>query len=99
MNEDIKKEIIALKFILKQILVLYKLVHAEQIEEAKKKISFSKPRRKVYNLCDGKKAVTEIAKILGVKQPTVTHHLTKLSELGFIASEKRKGKKYFFKLI
>jgi len=99
MDKEIKKEIIALKFVLKQILVLYKLIHAEQIEEAKEKILASGPRRKVYNLCDGKKGVTEIAKILEVKQPTVTHHLTKLSKLGFIASETRKGKKYFFKLI
>jgi len=99
MNKEIKKEIIALKFVLKQILVLYKLIHAEQIKEAKKKVLASSSTRKVYDLCDGKKEVTEIAKILGLTQPTITHHLTKLSELGFIASETRKGKKYFSKLI
>lgn len=99
MNKEIKKEIIALKFVLKQILVLYKLIHAEQIKEAKKKVLASSSRRKVYDLCDGKKEVTKIAKILKLTQPTITHHLTKLSELGYIASETRKGKKYFFKLI
>ncbi|MBZ9571797.1 winged helix-turn-helix transcriptional regulator [Patescibacteria group bacterium] len=99
MNEEFIKEIIALKSVLNQVLSLYKLTHADQIEAAKEKALASGPRKKVYNLCDGKKGVTEIAKILRVKQPTVTHHLTTLSELGFITSETRKGKKYFFKLI
>ena len=99
MNEESKKEIIALKSVLNQFLSLYKLTHADQIEAAKEKALASGARKKVYNLCDGTKGVTEIAKILKVEQPSATYHLTKLSELGFIASETRKGKKYFFKLI
>lgn len=99
MDKQIKKEIQALKSVLKQILALYKLIHADKIKIAKKKVLARGPRRKVYDLCDGKKGVTEIAKILKVRQPTVTHHLTKLSELGFVTSETRKGKKYFLKLI
>ncbi len=99
MNEEFIKEIIALKSVLSQVLALYKLTHADQIKAAKKKVLAGGPRRKVYDLCDGKKGVTEIAKILKVRQPTVTHHLITLSELGFITSETRKGKKYFFKLI
>ncbi len=99
MNEECKKEIIALKSILNQTLSLYKLVYADQIKVAKKKVLAKRSRRKVYDLCDGKKGVTEIAKILQFRQPTVTHHLTTLSESGFIISETRKGKKYFSKLI
>lgn len=99
MNKELKKEIIALKSILDQILSLYKLIHGDQIKIAKKKALASKSRREVYDLCDGKKGVTEIAKILNVTQPTITHHLKELTRLGFIASKTRKRKKYFFKLV
>jgi len=45
-----------------------------------------------YNACDGKNGVTEIAKIVGVKQPTATHVLKSWKSAGIvynIGSEKR----------
>lgn len=99
MNEEIKKEIIELKSVLNQILSIYKLTNADKIESAKNEVLGTGSRRRAYDLCDGKKGVGEIAKILKLTQPSATHHLAKLAESNFITSETRQGKKYFFKLI
>jgi predicted transcriptional regulator len=99
MDKKIENEINSVRVMLEQLLALYKLVHLDQVKKAKKKVLVSKSRLEVYKLCDGKKGVTEISKLLGVSQPTVTHHLTELSELGLVSNETRKGKKYYFKVI
>jgi len=99
MNKDYKTEFSHLKQILNSLLSLYKLTHIEEIKIAKKKALSSPARRKVYHSCDGKRGVTEIAKALKLKQPTVSHHLIELSELGLVSSKTKKGKKYFFKVI
>jgi len=99
MDKKIEIELNSIKAMLEQLIALYKLTHFDQFRKAKKKVLASKPRTQVYKLCDGKKGVTEISKLLGVKQPTVTHHLTELSELGLVSSETKKGKKYYSKII
>ena len=84
---------------IEQLVSLYKLTHIEEIRKAKRQVLSRKSRKEVYDLCDGKKSVSEIAKILKFKQPTITHHLTELSNLGFVSSKTEKGKKLFFKVI
>jgi len=65
-------------------------------EEIKKIITHGKRNPKDwirgYNACDGKKGVTEIAKIAGVKQPSATFVLKSWKSAGIIynvGSEKR----------
>jgi DNA-binding MarR family transcriptional regulator len=48
-----------------------------------------------YNACDGKHTVTELANIIGVKQPTLSPILQEWEELGIIFEvERPKGKFY-----
>jgi DNA-binding MarR family transcriptional regulator len=48
-----------------------------------------------YNACDGNHQVTELANIVGVKQPTMTPILREWEELGIIYEvEKPRGKFY-----
>lgn len=48
-----------------------------------------------YNACDGKHQITELAKIVGVKQPTLSPILKEWEELGIIYEvDKPKGKFY-----
>jgi len=48
-----------------------------------------------YNACDGNHQVTELANIVGVKQPTMTPILQEWEELGIIYEvEKPRGKFY-----
>lgn len=48
-----------------------------------------------YNACDGNHHVTELANIVGVKQPTITPILQEWEELGIIYEvEKARGKFY-----
>ncbi len=48
-----------------------------------------------YNVCDGTRTVTEIANVIGVKQPTLSPILQDWEELGIIFEvEKPKGTFY-----
>jgi len=51
-----------------------------------------------YNACDGKHTVTQIAKMIGVKQPTVVPILQEWEELGIIREMEKPGGKFYKKL-
>ena len=56
-------------------------------------------RKKVYELCDGKHTVSDIAKSLGKSMPSISQVIARLIEEKMI-NEERKGKqKYYKKLI
>jgi len=50
---------------------------------------------KGYNACDGEHGVTEIAAIVGVKQPTLSPILTEWEELGIIFDTGKPGGKFY----
>lgn len=97
-KQDIQ-ELTSLKNVMERLLALYKLTHLDEIKEAKKQVLSNKTRNKVYRLCDAKKGVTEIARVLKLSQPAITHHLQELYDLGLVSYETRGGKKYFLKII
>lgn len=51
-----------------------------------------------YNACDGHHSVTELAKIAGVKPPTISNVLKNWIELGIIYEVERPGGKFYKKL-
>ncbi len=55
-------------------------------------------RTEIINLLQEKKkmSVMEIAKHFNLSQPTITHHLQYLKEVGILASEKAGRKTYYF---
>jgi ArsR family transcriptional regulator len=55
-------------------------------------------KRKIYEFLSmaGEKTVTEITKMLGLRQPTVSYHLKQMQEQGLLAKRKEGRKVYFF---
>ena len=53
---------------------------------------------KVYNACDGNRTVTQLAKIAGVSQPTMTSVLKQWIQQGIIYEVQRSGGKFYKKL-
>jgi len=56
-------------------------------------------RYKIYETLktSGSKSVTEISKVLGLKQPTITYHLKQMEENGLLKSSK-KGHFVFYEI-
>jgi len=56
-------------------------------------------RYKIYETLktNGSKSVTEISKVLGLKQPTITYHLKQMEENGLLKSSK-KGHFVFYEI-
>ena len=85
--------------LLQKILSVLKLVNAESIEKAKKEILKSDMKKKIYDLCDGKHTVSDIAVELSTTQPNVSQHLSGLTESGLVLYDEKGGKKFYFKTL
>ena len=83
--------------LLEKILCVLKLAHSKAILREKNNILKSETKRRVYDLCDGKHTVTDIARELKTTQPNVSCHLSSLLESGLILYEDVGGKRYYFK--
>jgi len=86
-----------IKQLLQKILSVLKLVNGEAIIKAKDGILKTETKKKIYELCDGKHTVGDIASELMTTQPNVSQHLSGLLELGLVLYEEKGGKKYYFK--
>lgn len=97
MNEDLKK-------IIKQNETMISLVGriAFDKKEVRDIVTSKKhnPEKYVegYNACDGSHTVTELANIIGVKQPTLSPILQEWEELGIIFEVERPKGKFYKKL-
>jgi DNA-binding transcriptional ArsR family regulator len=87
------------KQLLQKILSVLKLSHSEAIQREKELIlkGQESTKRKIYDLCDGKRTVNDIASALGQTQPNVSQHLASLLESGLVLYDELGGKKYYFK--
>jgi DNA-binding transcriptional ArsR family regulator len=88
---------IGMKELLQKILSAIKLSNAEAIAKAKKTILKSETKKKIYDLCDGKHTVSDIATELSTTQPNVSQHLSGLLESGLVLYTEKSGKRYYFK--
>jgi len=85
------------KQLLEKILSVLKLANTQAIHIEKEGILKGAAKRKVYELCDGKNTVNEIATKSGLSQPNVSQHLSSLLESGLVLYDEVGGKKYYFK--
>jgi DNA-binding transcriptional ArsR family regulator len=83
--------------LLQKILSILKLSNTEAIARAKEIILKNETKRKIYELCDGKHTVGDIASELNTTQPNVSQHLATLLEIGLVLYDEARGKKYYFK--
>ena len=77
------------------LLSVYKLIHGQDIEAAKSQILAQPTRSKVYDLCDGETSVTEMARKLGVSQPSVSQHRSVLLQAGLVGVEGSPGRRFY----
>lgn len=85
------------KRLLEKILSILKLANSKAILQEKEEILENKTKRKIYELCDGKHTVSDIASELKTTQPNVSYHLSSLLESGLVLYDELAGKRYYFK--
>lgn len=88
---------IEIKQLLQKILSVLKLANAESLNKAKEAVLKNETKKKIYELCDGKHTVGDIASELKATQPNVSQHLSSLLEFGLVLYDEKGGKKYYFK--
>lgn len=83
---------------LDDVISLLKLGQKSTIEMAKSRLLASSLRSKIYNLCDGRHTVTQIAEELEKSQPMISRYLKELEDGGLVKSERRGKTVYYDKL-
>ena len=87
------------KRLLEKILSILKLANNKAVRREKEEILRNKTKRRIYELCDGKHTVSNIASEINTTQPNVSHHLSSLLESGLVLYDELKGKRYYFKTL
>lgn len=93
----LKRENIETRRLLEKILCVLKLANGKAILREKDKILRNETKRRIYELCDGRHTVSNIASELKTTQPNVSYHLASLLESGLILYDELGGKRYYFK--
>jgi len=93
----LERERIETKRLLEKILCVLKLANNKAILKQKDTILRNETKRKIYELCDGKHTVGDIASELSTTQPNVSYHLSSLLESGLVLFDELGGKRYYFK--
>lgn len=102
-NKDICDKLEEIRNILSKQLTLFKIIHSSEIEKAKSKILEDPTRRRVFDLCDNTKSVSQIAqaafpdKPLNKSQPATSYHLSILEEYDLVAHRDDRGQRYYYK--
>ena len=93
----LEHENIETRRLLEKILNVLKLANNEAILKQKNRILTNKTKHGIYELCDGKHTVSDIASELKTTQPNVSYHLRSLLESGLVLYDELGGKRYYFK--
>ncbi|MGD6810112.1 MAG: winged helix-turn-helix domain-containing protein [Candidatus Bathyarchaeia archaeon] len=83
--------------LLQKILSVLKLANYQVIQEKKQIILKNEIKKKIYDLCDGKHTVGDIASEIQTTQPNVSYHLSSLLESGLVLYDDIGGKKFYYK--
>ena len=92
-----ERERIETRRLLEKILCVLKIANNKVILKEKDEILKNETKRKIYELCDGKHTVSDIASGLNTTQPNVSYHLSSLLESGLVLYDELGGKRYYFK--
>jgi len=85
------------KRLLEKILSVLKLANNKVIQQEKESILKTEMKKKIYELCDGRHTVNDIANELKTTQPNVSYHLASLMESGLVLFDDLGGKRYYLK--
>lgn len=102
-NKDLYVKLEEIRKLINTHLTLFKLLNAEAIEDARGKILKLDVRKKIFDLCDNKRAVTQIAheafpgEAVEKSLPKVSYHLAILEEYGLVGYRDEKDVRYYYK--
>lgn len=102
-NKDNYDKLEEIRSILSEQLALFKIINSSEIEKAKSKILEDPTRRKIFELCDNTKSVSQIAQTVFPDKPSqksapaTSYHLSILEEYGLVAHRDDRGQRYYFK--
>lgn len=102
-SKDIYEKLEEIKKLINTQLTLFRLLNAEAIESARSKILKMDVRKKIFDLCDNNRAVSQIAQEVFSGEPIekslpkASYHLTLLEEYGLVAHRDEKGVRYYHK--
>jgi predicted transcriptional regulator len=83
---------------LKEIADILKVGNREAIEAEQRKVLAGSPlRKRIYDLCDGTKPVSEIARLSGKAIQQVSQNIAVLHNAGLIKEVRRGKEKYYVK--
>lgn len=85
---------------LDELLSITKMSQKTSIDQTKVTLLEKSPfRRQVYNLCDGKHTVSDIAQGVGKSISQVSQAISQLQEVGLISERRRGPNKYYGKVV
>jgi len=102
-SQDLFEKLEEIRRLLSTQLSLFRLVNEKQIESARREILQLGVRKKIFDLCDNKRAVAQITQevfpgeLLEKSQPKVSYHLAILEDFGLVTHRDEKGQRYYFK--
>jgi DNA-binding transcriptional ArsR family regulator len=102
-NEEIYLKLEEIRKLLESQLTLYKLLNQKPLEDARAKVLESEIKKKIFDLCDNKNSVTQIAQNMFPGEPIekslpkVSNHLAILKDYGLVDYRDDRGGRYYFK--
>jgi DNA-binding transcriptional ArsR family regulator len=85
---------------LDRLISITELAQKRELELLKDKVmGKSEVRRDIYDLCDGKRTVKEIANVLGKSIQHVSIEIAELEKTGIVGVRKIGKEKYYYKLV
>lgn len=104
-DNEVLAELREVKNALNTLASLFKAANFKAIEQMKSDTLKTEIRKKIYDLCDGNRSVTQMAqevepqKPLKQSQPLLSYHLALLTSQGLINYRIQKGQRYYYKTL
>lgn len=103
-NEEIYGKLEEIRRLLSSQVAAFKLVNMKAIEASRVEILKAPIRKKIFDLIDNKRNVTEIAQAvfkaekLEKSLPKISYHTSILEDYGLISHRDEKGQRFYFKV-
>ena len=104
-SDPVVEELRGIRSAIDKLASLFKAANYKVIEQVKADALKTDIRKKIYDLCDGSRPVTQIAqevepqKPLKQSLPLLSYHLAILTSQGLLNYTVQKGQKYYYKTL
>lgn len=103
MSDDFKKQVLerleAIEKDFQRFLSMFKALNAKELTQTKDTLLEHELRRKIYDLCDGKLTVNEIAEKFKETRQNITYHLGVLNTAGLVSFKEEGRERYYYKTL